>query len=121
MSPHLASPDPSEHPGVALYIRTYIKLLVLTALTVACSSLVGGDAGLIFTIAISSLKGWLVLSIFMHLRYEDRAYSLVFAASILFLALFFTITRAEWDSRGEINPEADTYQLKESKVPKTTR
>jgi len=98
------------------YIKTYLKLIFLTLITVSCSTFIGGDAGLLATIFISSLKGWFVLSVFMHLRYEDKTYSLIFAASLLFLAIFFLGTRAEWMSRGKVNREQDTYELRKEKT-----
>lgn len=103
------------------YIKTYLKLIFLTFITVSCSTFVGGDAGLFVTIVISSLKGWLVLSVFMHLRYEDRTYSLVFMASLIFLAIFFLGTRAEWMSRGKVNKEQDTYELRKEKLIRGNR
>jgi len=95
-----------------------VKLMILTAITVSASSFVGGTSGLIVTILISCLKGGLVLAVFMHLKDEDKVYSLIFFASLLFLGLFFIGTQGEWMSRGGVNPEADTYELRKDKLRK---
>lgn len=107
-----------HHSHLQEYLKTYVKLMILTAITVSASSFVGGTSGLIVTILISCLKGGLVLAVFMHLKDEDKVYSLIFFASLLFLGLFFIGTQGEWMSRGGVNPEADTYELRKDKLRK---
>ena len=104
--------------GTKQYIVTYIKLLILTGITVTSASFIGGDTALWVTMVISTMKGWLVISVFMHLIDEDPLCGLVLAASFVFLALFFTFTSADWGTRKEVNPEADTYALRLERAEK---
>ncbi|GAC1354464.1 MAG: cytochrome C oxidase subunit IV family protein [Herpetosiphon sp.] len=79
-----AMPQQHAQPTTGTYYRIFVVLFVITALEVAASFLI--RAGLpewiqIATlIALSLVKGALVLMFFMHLRFDSRWFSWLFIA-----------------------------------------
>ena len=70
-------------------------LLVLTLVTIGVSYLDFGFFNVPLALAIASTKVTLVLLFFMHLKYEGRAITLSFIATVIFLAIMITFTF--WD------------------------
>lgn len=56
------------------YVFVWIGLLILTWLTVTLSSANVAGLGIITPLAIASVKALLVISFFMHLKYEKRIF-----------------------------------------------
>ena len=78
-----------------IYFIVGSALLILTAITVSASyvnwgALLGGGfvTNIIIALAIASLKAYLVLMYFMHMRYES---SLVWAFGILYPLILFAL------------------------------
>jgi cytochrome c oxidase subunit 4 len=77
------------------YVLVWVGLMILTGITV---SIAGKDLdylGIVIVLAIAALKSGLVLSYFMHLKYETgMLYKLmipiVLAALTIFIGLTFT-------------------------------
>ena len=82
-------------------------LLVLTFLTVAATGVDLGTWNLWIAMGIASLKALLVALYFMHLRYDNPFFSLVFAVGLLFVMLFVSLTLLD---TLEYQPEIRTYQ-----------
>jgi cytochrome c oxidase subunit 4 len=77
----------AEHShGYGIYVLVWLGLLALTGLTVAVAGIHIGGLTIATALIIASVKAYLVLSIFMHLRSE----SMVFRVFVL-VALFFLI------------------------------
>ena len=77
----------AEHShGYGLYGLVWLGLLALTGLTVAVAGIHIGGLTIATALIIASVKAYLVLSIFMHLRSESKVFR-VFAL----VALFFLI------------------------------
>lgn len=78
---------------VSTYVRVFIALLVLTALTVGVSyhvtgvNLGAGSAAIAMLIA--STKAILVMGIFMHLKYEGKLNQVIFGSAFFFLLVFY--------------------------------
>ena len=72
--------------GYGIYVLVWLGLLVLTGLTVAVAGINIGGFTIATALIIASVKAYLVLTIFMHLRSESR----VFRVFVL-VALFFLI------------------------------
>ena len=80
-------------PTVKVYMAVWAALLVLTALTVTTAGLELGGAGIIFVLAIASVKSTLVLLYFMHLRWErSLLIRLLMPISLVLLAVFIGLT-----------------------------
>ena len=110
---HDAGHDDAHHDGVdhhphVLPLKTYFAvwgaLLVLTVVTVAVSYVDFGGMNLVIAIAVATIKACLVGAIFMHLRYETKFYTVVFASSLVFVSIFIGITSLDYLHRGKADP-----------------
>ena len=87
-----------EHSHRMTYVGVAIALAVLTAIEVALSVLDSrGDIG--FPVvgalaALSSLKILLVVAFFMHLRWENRWFTLIFVGSVPFALMVLIVLAA---------------------------
>jgi cytochrome c oxidase subunit IV len=73
-------------------LTVFVLLLTLTFVTVAATWFDAGDSALLIALGIATLKATLVALYFMHLRYDNPFYAVVFAAALLFLAIFLSLT-----------------------------
>lgn len=83
------------HSHRMTYVGVFVALAVVTAIEVALSVLDTRDT-LGFSVvpplaALSTLKILLVVAFFMHLRWENRWFSLVFAGSVPFAAMVLIV------------------------------
>ncbi len=78
--------------GYGTFIGVWLALVMLTALTVAVSGVHMRSLSVLTALAVASVKTALVVSIFMHLKYEDRIYKLFFLLVIGTLAIFLGLT-----------------------------
>lgn len=84
----------------ALFFKVLVALLFLTVITVAASRVDFGAANLLIAMLIASVKAALVMSIFMHLKWDTAVNRIMFLSSFLFLALLFLFTLADLSTRG---------------------
>jgi cytochrome c oxidase subunit 4 len=100
-----ASPGaPSASPGhgaegiahvvpVAVLLTVFAVLMALTVATLAAATWVHlGPWNLWIALGIATVKASLVALYFMHLRYDNRFYALIFVTALVFLALFLVLT-----------------------------
>jgi cytochrome c oxidase subunit IV len=94
------------------YFSVFGALLFLTIVTVWVSHLNLGAIAIHVAMFIALIKATLVAAIFMHLKYEDRFHTFVFASSILFMAIFLGLTFMDLQSRDWVLPEQgnDAYR-----------
>ncbi|HMN69619.1 MAG TPA: cytochrome C oxidase subunit IV family protein [Bdellovibrionales bacterium] len=74
------------------YLQVISILMVLTVITVVAAQVDFGAFNTIIAMAIASVKAGFVLAIFMHLKYDDRLFTVCFATSIFFLVLMFFLS-----------------------------
>ena len=67
-------------------------LLLMTALTVAAAGHDLGSWNLVIALGIATFKAALVVLFFMHLRYDNPFYAVVFITALLFWRLFLGLT-----------------------------
>ena len=82
----------SEHHVIPLkvYFNVLGALLVMTVITVAAARVDFGQMNTIIAMGIASVKAFLVLSYFMHLKYDDKTYWVIFGTAIFgLLVLYF--------------------------------
>lgn len=91
---------------IRLYLKIGLALLLLTALTVWVAQYHLGEWNLIVAMAVAATKGTLVALFFMHLKYTNRIYTVVFVGALLMLAVFIVLTMFDTMSRDSI------YELK---------
>lgn len=78
---------------VHLLIGVWAALMVLTVVTVAVTSIdLGSRFNLIIAMGIATVKAGLVVTYFMHLRWDRPFHTLVFLGSLLFVSLFISMT-----------------------------
>jgi cytochrome c oxidase subunit 4 len=77
----------------ARYIRVWLALLALTAVTVTTASLNFGRVGIVVVLAIAAGKSTLVLLFFMHLITEKRLLlKILVPIAVITLAIFIGLT-----------------------------
>jgi cytochrome c oxidase subunit IV len=95
MSPEHAAPDQESYSHAVplpVLAAVFAALLLLTLLTVAVTWYDLGSWNLIIALGIATFKAALVVLFFMHLRYDNPFYAIVFITALLFVALFLGLT-----------------------------
>ena len=87
---------------MGVYLTVGSILLILTIVTVWVASYDIGPMNLVVAMIIAAVKGTLVALYFMHLRYDNKMYSLIFGTALLFLAIFIIITMFDTLHRDDI-------------------
>ncbi len=94
---------PHVVPAV-VFFRVLIALLILTILTVGISRFHFGTLNLFVAMAIAAVKAGLVMTFFMHLKYDTAINNIAIISSFLFLALLFIFTLADFATRDAMDP-----------------
>lgn len=111
---HPHKDDGAVHAHISsagFYVAVFMALIALTILTVGQSYVDLGRMNLIVVILIATTKAALVVSFFMHLRYDNKFNALIFISAILFIGVFFAYTLNDTDRRGEIDPDQNVRVL----------
>ena len=87
---------------ISMYLKVLAGLFVLTALTYAVSYADLGPASLPVAMIVAAMKATLVCAFFMHLLHDDKFNVFIFVASLLFVAIFFTFTIFDMNSRDRL-------------------
>ena len=77
-------------PG--LYVGVWCALLILTAATVAVSRLQIVSFAALVSVGIASVKSFLVLTFFMHLKHEPPILKVMLVIAVAALALIILLT-----------------------------
>ncbi len=78
----------TEHShGYGIYVLVWLGLLALTGLTVAVAGIHIGGLTIATALIIASVKAYLVLSIFMHLRSEGKVFTIFVLVAVFFLII----------------------------------
>lgn len=70
-----------------MYILVWLVLLILTGITVAVAGIDFGNLTVATALIIASVKSYFVLSIFMHLRIENKIFSVFVGVALVFLVI----------------------------------
>ncbi len=105
MSPPSKFSQPVHVLPLKLYLGVGATLIFLTLVTVAVSQVHLGPYNLVVALAIATVKATLVLLFFMHLRYDNKLYALIFVASVAFLGIFIILTLFDTMERADIYQE----------------
>lgn len=95
--------------SVPFYVAVFLGLLCLTVITVGQSYVDLGKANLIFVILIATMKASLVVTFFMHLKWDNKFNALIFLSTIFFIGVFFAYTMNDTDKRGELDPDQNVH------------
>jgi cytochrome c oxidase subunit 4 len=117
--------EKAEHVlPLRLYLTVGAALIILTGLTVAISFIHFGGWNLVVALGIAAIKASLVALFFMHLKYDNKLYMIIFLIAILFLAIFIIFTMFDTLERDQIyrikaepiRKEAEMYDSLATKV-----
>jgi cytochrome c oxidase subunit 4 len=100
--------DGAVHAHVSsafFYMAVFGALIALTIATVAQSYVDLGKLNLAVVILIASIKASLVVSFFMHLRWDNKFNALMFVSGIFFIGVFFAYTFNDTERRGELDAD----------------
>lgn len=77
------------------YLSVLISLLVLTVITVGVAQIDFGALNAFFAMLIATIKAGLVLLYFMHLKYDDKLYWVVFGSAVFFVIVLFFFSKLD--------------------------
>jgi cytochrome c oxidase subunit 4 len=97
------SSSPGHHVApVSMYLAVFAALIVGTILTVVVAYFDLGALNNIVMLAVAIAKALLVILFFMHVRWSSRLTWIVAASGFFWLLIMFSITMADYMSRGWI-------------------
>jgi cytochrome c oxidase subunit 4 len=90
--------DQVEHTShsYSKYILVWLGLLTLTAITVAVAGINLKGITIATTITIASIKSYLVLTVFMHLRTESRVFKIFVMAALFFIIISLVLLFSDY-------------------------
>ena len=74
------------------YLAVWVALVALTGVTVAAAGLDLGSLAVPAALGVASVKAWLVLYYFMHLRHEPWPFTLMLLVTLATLTLIIGMT-----------------------------
>lgn len=77
--------------GYGIYILVWLALISLTGLTAAVAGINFGRLSIAVALLIAAIKSYLVLTEFMHLKTEQRAFKVFLFVALFFLGISFTL------------------------------
>ncbi len=87
----------AEHShGYGIYVLVWLGLMALTGLTVAVSGIDIGGFTIATALIIASVKAYLVLTIFMHLRSESKMFTVFALVAAFFLIISFILLFSDY-------------------------
>ena len=87
----------TEHShGYGIYVLVWLGLLALTGLTVAVAGINIGGFTIATALIIASVKAYLVLTIFMHLRSESKMFTVFALVAAFFLIISFILLFSDY-------------------------
>jgi cytochrome c oxidase subunit 4 len=87
----------TEHShGYGIYVLVWLGLLALTGLTVAVAGINIGGFTIFTALIIASVKAYLVLAIFMHLRSESKMFTVFVLVAGFFLIISFILLFSDY-------------------------
>lgn len=89
--------DQTEHAhGYGVYILVWLALMALTGITVAVAGIDFGGITVATALLIASVKTYLVLTIFMHLRSEEVTFKIFVGVAMFFLLISFVLLFSDY-------------------------
>src|SRR3989442_1648238 len=95
--------------SVPFYVAVFLGLLFLTGMTVGQSYVDLGKLNIVLVILIATLKASLVVTFFMHLKWDNKFNALIFISTIFFIGVFFAYTMNDTEHRGELDPDQNVH------------
>jgi cytochrome c oxidase subunit 4 len=80
----------------SIYVLVWLGLLTLTALTTVVAGINFGALTVAIALLIASTKSYLVLTVFMHLRVEQKAFRIFILVALAFLIISFVLLFSDY-------------------------
>lgn len=80
----------------SIYVLVWLALLILTGLTVTVAGINFGQLTVTTALVIASIKSYLVLTIFMHLRLEQKAFRVFIGIALFFIIISFVLLFSDY-------------------------
>lgn len=87
------------------YVAVFLGLLFLTGITVGQSYVDLGRMNIVLVILIATMKASLVVTFFMHLKWDNKFNALIFISTLFFIGIFFAYTMNDTEHRGDLDPD----------------
>ena len=100
--------------SVAFYVAVFIGLLFLTGMTVGQSYVDLGKMNIVLVILIATMKASLVVTFFMHLKWDNKFNALIFVSTIFFIGVFFVYTMNDTGMRGDLDRDQNMKVLEKT-------
>ncbi len=82
--------------GYGIYVLVWLGLMALTGLTVAVAGINIGGLTIATALIIASVKAYLVITIFMHLRSESTVFRVFGLVAVFFLIITFILLFSDY-------------------------
>ena len=79
-----------------IYILVWLALMTLTAVTVAVAGITFGGITFSPALVIASIKNYLVLTVFMHLKSESVTFRIFVGVAIFFILISFILLFSDY-------------------------
>jgi len=86
----------SHSHNYSAYILVWLALMILTTVTVAIAGMDIGRFTVATALIIASIKAYLVLSVFMHLRSESKTFIVFVLVALFFLGISFVLLFSDY-------------------------
>ena len=104
-------------PAKKIYIRVWIALLALLALTWGLAELNLGPFNNVAALSISITKMLLVVLFFMHGRYEKMLTWIFIAAGLIWFLIMVDLTLGDYLTRGDVSRMRQSWRHAEQNPP----
>ena len=115
-APHGVRPPQVHVLPRSVYFAVLGALLFLTLVTVVTAQINLGVFNLPLAMIIAVSKASLVLAVFMHLYWDNKFNLLIFASSLLFLAIFVVLTMLDTEGRSIIEAQRRNFLPRDEAV-----
>ncbi len=82
--------------GYSIYFFVWITLIALTALTATVAGINFGKLSISIALLIAVIKSYLVLTEFMHLKFEMMAFRIFAVVSLLFFLILIVLLFSDY-------------------------
>ncbi|MFH2050270.1 MAG: cytochrome C oxidase subunit IV family protein [bacterium] len=108
----------AEHHIIPLktYLGVGAILFFLTAVTIWVAQVNLGGWNAVVAVSIAVIKATFVALIYMHLKYDNKIYSVIFLTALVFLAIFIALTMFDIANRGNVNESTDKPINKNARI-----
>jgi cytochrome c oxidase subunit IV len=92
----MESSEKVHTPSYGKYILIWIALMMLTVVTVTVAGINFGGLTVATALTVASIKSYLVLTIFMHLKIENTAFKVFVVVALIFVIISFALLFADY-------------------------